>query len=312
MNAVYTSGLTKTFNGTGGCRDIDLAVATGKIFGLLGPNGAGKSTLVKTLLGLQAPTGGTAQVLGYPPGTKAALARIGYLPELFRYHDWLEGRELLKVHGQLYRMAPSDIAKRIPEVLELVGLTGKEKQKIRTYSKGMQQRMGLACALLPDPDLLFLDEPTSALDPIGRKDVRSLLRYLKDQGTTIFLNSHLLSEVEMVCDQIGIIHNSRLVVSGSFEDLCAGPARLAVKIHGGHKPLTLPEGWDLKALREGIQILTGTVPDREAIADLVSMLAKEGYRIYEVKEEQNSLEELFVYWVNRQEEVGGMSNGADS
>lgn len=312
MTAVQTLGLTKTFNGTGGCRDIDLEVYQGEIFGLLGPNGAGKSTLVKTLLGLQVPTAGKALVLGHPPGAKPALARIGYLPELFRYHDWLGGEDLLRLHGELYRMSTGDIDRRIPEVLELVGLTGREKQKIKTFSKGMQQRVGIACALLPDPDLLFLDEPTSALDPIGRKEVRNLLRYLKDQGKTIFLNSHLLSEVENVCDRIGIIHNSRLVISGTFEDLRQGSISVAVKLRGGHKPISLPQGWDLKSIREGIQLLTGTVPHREAIADLVTVLAEEGFRIYEVREEKNSLEDLFVYWVRRQDEAGGMNIGTDS
>lgn len=305
MIAIETDGLTKVFNNSGGCRDINLVITGGQIFGLLGPNGAGKSTLVKALLGFQTPTSGRARVLGRPPGDKVALGRIGYLPELFRYHDWLSGADLLQVHGQLYRMSALEIRKRIPEVMELVGLKGKEKQKVKTYSKGMQQRIGLACALLPKPELLFLDEPTSALDPIGRKDVRNILHFLRDQGTTIFLNSHLLSEVEAVCDRFGIINNSRLIVSGSLEELREGRFGVSIRIGSGPRPKCLPEDWRIEPTDEGLQLLTGRVYNRETTANIVAALVREGFKVYEVKEASQSLEDIFVYWVNRQASDGG-------
>lgn len=312
MLVIDTKDLTKTFNGAGGCREINLEVARGQVFGLLGPNGAGKSTLVKTLLGLQRPTGGQAKVLGHPPGTRAALARVGYLPELFRYHDWLSGEDLLQVHGKLYRLPGASISRRIPEVLELVGLQGKGWQKVKTYSKGMQQRIGLACALMPDPELLFLDEPTSALDPIGRKEVRDLLRFLKERGTTVFLNSHLLSEVETVCDQIGIINNSRLVVSGAFAKLQAGPLQATITLSWGRQPVQLPEIWHQQKGPGSRAVITGPVEDEQAIARLISQLVQQGAQIYEVRQDKRSLEDLFVYWVSQQGAEGGGCYGANS
>ena len=311
MLAILTKELTKTFNGSGGCQEINLELARGHVFGLLGPNGAGKSTLVKTLLGLQRPTGGRAEVLGHPPGARAALARTGYLPELFRYHDWLSGEDLLRVHGSLYRLPGASISRRIPEVLELVGLKGKGRQKVKTYSKGMQQRIGLACALMPDPELLFLDEPTSALDPIGRREIRDLLRFLKERGTTVFLNSHLLSEVETVCDQIGIINNSRLVVSGSFAELQAGPLQATITLGWSGQPAQLPENWHQQKCSGPRIVLNGPVEDEQALARLVGQLVRQGALIYEVRQEKRSLEDLFVYWVSQRAE-GGACHGTNS
>ena len=207
---LQTEHLTKIYQQKVGCQDICLSVPEGQIFGFLGPNGAGKSTLVKTLVGLLFPTSGTAHLLGQPLGNLEARKRIGFLPENFRYHDWLTGYELLSFHATLHQMSVVLKKQRIPEILTLVGLAGKERQKVHTYSKGMQQRLGIACALVADPDLIFLDEPTSALDPLGRREVRTIILKLKQAGKTIFLNSHLLSEVAMICDRVAIIKQGQL------------------------------------------------------------------------------------------------------
>jgi len=206
---IETFNLTKLYGNKFGCQDICLSVSEGQVFGFLGPNGAGKSTLVKMLMGLITPTSGEARLLGKPLGDLEARKRIGFLPENFRYQEWLTGYELLSFHADLYKLPPGVKAARIKEVLAMVGLTGREGHRIRTYSRGMQQRIGLASALLPDPDLLFLDEPTSALDPLGRKEVRGIIRRLKSLGKTVFLNSHLLSEVEMICDRVRMLSTAR-------------------------------------------------------------------------------------------------------
>lgn len=172
MFILETKNLTKVYPAGGGCFDITLAVEQGEVFGLLGPNGAGKSTFVKMLVGLLRPTGGEGRLLGLPLRLPAARRQVGYLPENFRYHDWMSTRELLEFHGALHGLDHREICTRIPEVLSMVNLRGVEGQLVRTFSKGMQQRLGLAVALLPGPRLLFLDEPTSALDPIGRKEIQ--------------------------------------------------------------------------------------------------------------------------------------------
>jgi len=202
---IETINLSKIYENDKGCRDINIAVPKGEIYGFLGPNGAGKSTFIKTIVGLLFPTSGTARILGRPIGDIEAKKKIGYLPELFKYQEWMTGLDLLSFHSALYKLDKKAAAIKIEEVLEIVNLKGAEKSKIGTYSKGMQQRIGIASALLCDPELLFLDEPTSALDPIGRKEVRDIMVELKNRGKTVFLNSHLLSEVEMVCDSAAII-----------------------------------------------------------------------------------------------------------
>ncbi|WP_297421971.1 ABC transporter ATP-binding protein [Clostridium sp.] len=220
---IETSHLTKQFNGKGGFKDISLSIKEGEVFSFLGKNGAGKSTFIKTLLGLLKLTDGKAEVLGKPIGDVDARKKIGYLPELFQYHSWLTGYELLTFHGKLYKMSSLEIKKRIPEVLQIVGLSGHENKKIKEYSKGMQQRIGLGCAIISDPLLLFLDEPTSALDPVGRKQVRDIILNLKKQGKTIFLNTHLLSEVELISDRIAILDKGKIQKIGTIKELLHSP-----------------------------------------------------------------------------------------
>jgi ABC-2 type transport system ATP-binding protein len=196
--AIRTRGLRKVFSGKVAVRNLTLDVPRGEVFGFLGPNGAGKSTSVKMLLGLVFPTSGEAEILGRPPGDAKGRRKVGFLPEHFRFYDWLTSAELLELHGRLYGMSQSALRERIPALLDLVGLTPHRDKRLQDFSKGMLQRIGLAQALLNDPELIFLDEPTSGLDPLGRRMVRDIIKAQRDRGATVLLNSHLLGEVEIV------------------------------------------------------------------------------------------------------------------
>jgi ABC-2 type transport system ATP-binding protein len=215
--ALSVSGLAKNYGPVHALTGVDLEVGEGELVGLLGPNGAGKSTLVKIACGLVTPTKGSAAVCGAPAGSVAAHRELGYLAELFRFPDWCTAQELLELHQRLAE-SEGGAAERA-ELLELVGLPEAGGRRIGTMSKGMQQRLGLAQALIGAPKLLLLDEPTSALDPAGRRTVRALLEELRSRGTSVLLNSHLLSEVELVCDRVAIIARGELVAAGTPAEL---------------------------------------------------------------------------------------------
>ena len=200
---------------------LNLEVRRGEVFGFLGPNGAGKTTTMNVLLGFVNATGGSAELFGVNVREPIARQRIGYLPELTYYYKFLTAEELLRFYGKIFGIASAELEKRIDHVLRLVELEHARKRLIRTYSKGMQQRVGLAQALINDPDLLILDEPTSGLDPLGRMKVREIIQRLRDEGKTVFFSSHELGEVETVCDRVGILHEGRLQVEGRVSDLTA-------------------------------------------------------------------------------------------
>jgi ABC-2 type transport system ATP-binding protein len=227
---IQTTELRKTFGAKVAVSDLTIQVPRAEVFGFLGPNGAGKSTAVKMLLGLVRPDGGEARVLGHPPGHTPTLARIGFLPEHFRFHEWLQATEFLDLHGKLYGMSAEARRKRIPEVLELVGLIEHSRRQLSGFSKGMLQRIGLAQALLNEPDLVILDEPTSALDPFGRILVRGIIRELKARGTTVFLNSHLLGEVEATCDRVSFIREGVVLRTLSLHDLQSENLRVELRV----------------------------------------------------------------------------------
>ena len=303
--AIETRGLRKVYGDRVALADLSITVAYGEVFGFLGPNGAGKTTAVKMLVGLIRPTAGDGRVLGYPLGDHRARRQIGYLPELFRFHDWLTAEELLDLHGQLYGLSRAERRRRIPEVLELVGLTEAARRRVRTYSKGMQQRIGIAQALLAAPRLVILDEPTSALDPLGRRDVRDLIRRLRADGVTVFLNSHLLSEVEAVCDRVAFVNHGRVIAIGPLDELLRG--ELVVEFRLG----ALPDG-TLAALERIVQVedvrsgehpvLIARAPDETTIARAVDLLVAAGVPVYGVIPERRSLEDLFVRLVEDQEQ----------
>ena len=305
-NVIETWNLSKQYNGTGGCKEITLQVPRGSVFGFLGQNGAGKSTFVRTMLGLLHPTGGKATMLGHNIGTVESRKKVGYLPELFRYPDWLTGRQLLEHHAEICGLSRSERKKVIRDVLELVGMAGREQERIRGYSKGMQQRIGLACALLSDPELIFLDEPTSALDPIGRKEVRELIASLRDQGKTIFLNSHLLSEMETVCDFVGIIHRSELVVQGEWRKLSTVRPQLEITLEvPAGRTLAWPSflsDFRLVRKQDSREVWLAELDREESVPALLEALIAGGIAVYEVTRKQQSLEEVFLYWIKRKEE----------
>jgi ABC-2 type transport system ATP-binding protein len=296
--AVETRGLRKVYRGSVAVADLTLDIRQGEVFGLLGPNGAGKTTSVKMLMGLVRPTAGSARLLGRPLGDREAKRRIGFLPELFRFHDWLTGAELLDFHGKLYGMSAAERRRRIAEVLDLVGLERRAAEPVRSYSKGMQQRAGLAQALLNDPDLVFLDEPTSALDPLGRLEVRNIIRTLREAGKTVVLNSHLLSEVEMVCDRVAIVIRGQVAAVGPIRELVG--EELAVELvidscRNDAETLLARYGTVRDVVADGPerQKVRLEVHDDDAIAAVIGELVRAGVRVYAATPIQATLEELF-------------------
>src|SRR5438309_5484118 len=228
--AIRTRGLRKVFSGKVAVRNLTLDVPRGEVFGFLGPNGAGKSTSVKILLGLVFPTGGEAQILGRPVGDVKTRSQVGFLPEHFRFYDWLTPAELLKLHGRLYGMSHAKLRERVPVLLDLLGLMPHRDKRLRDFSKGMLQRIGLAQALLNEPDLIFLDEPTSGLDPVGRRLVRDIIKAQRDRGATVFLNSHLLSEVEATCDRVAFIRAGEVIEVRDVSSFIEGRNQILVRV----------------------------------------------------------------------------------
>jgi ABC-2 type transport system ATP-binding protein len=284
-------GLRKSYAGTVALDGLDLRVEKGEVFGLLGPNGAGKTTTIKLLLGLTRPTGGRGTLLGLPLGSRAARRRTGYLPELFRYPAWLSAAEVLRLHCQLAGLPHSGWRAETVRALRTVGLSDRAGDRVSTFSKGMQQRLGLGVALLGEPELVILDEPTSALDPLGREDVRGIIRGARDRGATIILNSHMLGEVERLCDRVAIILRGRVVASGGLRQMLGAPSvRLRVT--------RLPEAPALLARfgsvsSDGDWLVLHAI-DAERIPELVAMLVAAGGRVHAVELVQRSLEDLFL------------------
>jgi ABC-2 type transport system ATP-binding protein len=296
--AIHTVDLTKRFSGTVALAGLSMTVPRGEVFGFLGPNGAGKTTAVKLLLGLLAPTSGEAWVLGQPAGDLGTRRRIGYLPELFRYQSWLSAREVLALHCELAPLPRSTWKEEIDNTLATVGLADRGGDRVGTFSKGMQQRLGLGVALLGKPELVFLDEPTSALDPVGRHDVRGIIRDLAARGTAVFLNSHLLSEVEQVCDRVAVVDHGRVIAGGTMEELLTGSA-VRVRVTGlaadGHKSLEPFGPMDV----EGEQITFTKLP-ADRVPELVSEMVKLGGRVYEVVPRHQTLEDRFLQLLNEE------------
>ncbi|MEG9295665.1 ABC transporter ATP-binding protein [Mangrovibacillus sp. Mu-81] len=310
MSIIQTNSLTKTYNGKGGISDVTLSVGEGIVYGFLGPNGSGKSTFVRTLLGLLHPTSGDGYILGEPIGTTKSREQVGYLPELFRYPDWLTGKQLLESHAELCRLPVRKRKKRIEEVVELVGMTGRENGRISGFSKGMSQRIGLACAILNDPKVVFLDEPTSALDPIGRKDVRNLMLYLRDQGKTVFLNSHLLYEVESVCDHVSIVHQGEMVVQGPWRDLMMSDAQVEVVTDQSIDvplPSFLKNHQKVKE-KEGRTRWLFQLESESDTSEIIHYFSANQVDIYEVKPITPHLEDVFMHWVNQKKENAYVDN----
>jgi ABC-2 type transport system ATP-binding protein len=291
--AIHCVELSKHFGRTVALAGLSMTVPRGEVFGFLGPNGAGKTTAVKLLLGLLDPSGGEGWLLGRPMGEVAVRRRVGYLPELFRYQPWLSAGEVLRLHSELARLPRAAWRAETDRVLDLVGLADRAGDRVGTYSKGMQQRLGLAASLLGTPELVFLDEPTSALDPVGRYDVRKVIHHLRDQGTAVFLNSHLLTEVEMVCDRVAMVDRGRVIATGTLDELLGGRAcRVRVTGLDVRQRQSLAERFG-RADDDGEWIVfRGLEPER--VPDVVGEIVRLGGRVYAVEPRHETLEDRFL------------------
>ena|SRR5438105_12637383 len=301
--AIRTRGLRKVFGDKVAVQGLTLDVPRGEVFGFLGPNGAGKSTSIKMLLNLVAPTAGTASVLGCPTGDVSTRRRVGFLPEHFRFYDWLTGSELLDLHGRLYGMTHDQLRERVPALLELVGLTPHRGKQLRDFSKGMLQRIGLAQALLNDPELIFLDEPTSGLDPVGRRLVRDIIKQQRERGATVLLNSHLLSEVEITCDRVAFIKHGEVLETRELNSLLE--EQTVVHIRAAKVCPNLLAGLEKWASSVALkdELLTVSVAGSDAIPEIIRYLAANGADVYECTPQRLSLEERFLQIVGSEGEL---------
>ena len=302
MEAIHTVDLTKTYRiGTFNKKNIpalekvSLDVQQGEIFGLLGPNGAGKTTFVKLLLSIVHPTSGEATVLGHPLGQRSIKESCGYLPENHRYPAFLTAMNTLIFFGRLNGLPESKLRSRAHDLLEIVGLKDWANVKTKRFSKGMLQRLGLAQALINEPKILFLDEPTDGVDPIGRKEIRDLLLNLKSRGTTIFLNSHLLSEIELVCDKVAILNKGQVVRAGTIAEMTTTKLSYVIQ-------LSAPLSEDLRVeLEQSLYTfvhsngtLTVTLRDKTELNAIIDKIRAKGFGIEGMTQQKTSLEDTFI------------------
>ena len=301
--AIETEALRKVFGDHAAVKGLTLQVSQGEVFGFLGPNGAGKTTSMKMLLGLVAPTSGTASLLGAPIGDRQTLARVGFLPEHFRFQEWLTASEFLTLHGELLGMDKQSLKRRQDELLERVGLSDYRNKLLRTFSKGMLQRVGLAQSLLNQPALVFLDEPTSGLDPVGRRLVRDVIHELRDTGTCVFLNSHLLSEIEVTCDRVAFIRHGEVVRTLELSSLEGNQSLVTIRTKSlTPEQVSNMERWGRDIRAEDGQV-TLTVRDETQIPEINRYLVAQGVDVYAITPARRSLEEIFIETVG---EDGGL------
>jgi ABC-2 type transport system ATP-binding protein len=301
--AIRAHKLRKTYGRKAAVHGLTLEVRRGEVFGFLGPNGAGKTTSIKMLLGLAAPSSGSAEVLGRPIGDANVRARIGFLPEHFRFHDWLTAEEFLRLHGKLHKMELWRLKERAPKLLDLVGLRAHRNKKLREFSKGMLQRIGLAQALINDPELIFLDEPTSGLDPLGRRLVRDIIQDQRARGATVFLNSHLLSEIEITCDRVAFIKHGEVIELRELQSLIEGQITVELRCKN-LSPETI-EGlsqWS-SYVRAGGESLTLNLPGETALPEITRYLIARGADVYSITPQRLSLEELFIQIIGTDAEL---------
>jgi ABC-2 type transport system ATP-binding protein len=291
--AVWCSGLRKRYRRQMAVDDVSFAVDRGEVMGLLGPNGAGKTSVIKILLGLVRPDAGEVLLLGQPARNPDARARVGYLPELFRYQPWLTAAEVLALHVRLAGATVPDQERR--ECLAIVGLADRADDRVGGFSKGMQQRLGLAVALVARPELVILDEPTSALDPIGRVDVRDLLLSLKERNVAVLLNSHLIGEVERVCDRVVILDKGRVAASGTLPELL-GRRELRLRLDGvsAQAEARLAAAGRLTRSGNAFTVALPAEPDTTTVPDLVADLVGLGVRVHAVEPTRISLEDRLL------------------
>ena len=296
--AVDLSHVRKVYRGgVEALRGIKMDARRGEVFGLLGPNGAGKSTLVKIMLTVVRATKARGTILGAPIGTKSTLEKVGYLPEKHRFPEYLTGRQAIEFSGAMCRMPRAACRVRTGELLALVGMTDWADRKVSTYSKGMMQRIGIAAAMVNDPDLVVLDEPTDGVDPIGRRDIRDVLVRIRERGVCVFLNSHLLSELEMVCDRVAILVQGSVAAQGTIDELTAESRRYELVIRGTPPPWCEEGGLRVETDADGRQALLAPQIDVEGLQPVIDRLRSDDVEIVSIEQVRESLEDLFMRYV---------------
>jgi ABC-2 type transport system ATP-binding protein len=295
---IETDELRKRYGAVNALKGVTLSVNRGEIFGLLGQNGAGKSTLIKILLGIVKKTDGDAQLLGEPAGRAGIRNRVGYLPEDHQFPQYHTAASMLDFYGQLYGLGRSDRRRKAEEVLDIVGIRKRMDYKIRTYSKGMKQRLGIAQAIFHDPDVIFLDEPTDGVDPVGRKELRELFEQLRDQGRTLFVNSHLLGEVELMCDRVAILQRGEMMRQGTVAELTRQEGRYVIGLANGELPSREIEamGFKVTAADGRWEIVMG---DPNNIDRVLALLSERGLKLRHLVEKKQTLEDVFVSMVDQ-------------
>lgn len=303
MEAIVVEHLTKVYksmwpwqSSSTVLSDVSLSVRRGEIFGFLGHNGAGKTTTMKILLGLLKLTSGRVEVLGAPAGDVAIHSRIGYLPESPYFYDYLTAEEFLEFYGRLAGMPSGSIRNRVPPLLEQVGLKDARHRPLRKFSKGMLQRIGLAQALIQDPELVILDEPMSGLDPMGRKEVRDLILGLRDQGKTVMFSTHILSDVEMICDRVGILVKGKMLALGKVEELVGGHIAQSVEVVCDRvvgAEIDTVRRLAMRILQSGTRCLM-VFPGPDCLEEALAALQRAGAKLVSIIPHKGSLEEIFV------------------
>ncbi len=307
MATIETRSLSKVYVTSFGKKkvralnELNLTIEKGTIFGMLGPNGAGKTTLVKLLLQIIFPTFGTARLLDTDINDYHLKKKIGYLPENHKYPPYLSGGAVLKYFGKLSNINGLDLDKKIDELLELVNLSKWKKAKVKTYSKGMMQRLGLAQALINDPELIFLDEPTDGVDPIGRKEIRDILLELKSRSKTIFLNSHLLSEVELITDRVGILNKGKLLREGTVRELTEKKEEYKITVSDNESELTGYSDKNIIITKSNSGSYSVKVDDIRTMNLLVDKLRNDSVLIKEIVLQKDTLEEMFISLISEEE-----------
>ncbi len=300
LSKTYTNGLFRRQK-IAALRDFSLEVQSGQIFSLLGPNGAGKTTFIKILLSLAFPTSGKAAILGHALPNVRIRAKTGYLPENHRYPGYMTGEQVLRFFGALSEVPAHILKSRIVPLMELVGISKWRNLKVKKYSKGMMQRLGLAQALINDPEVIFLDEPTDGVDPVGRKEIRDILTNLKGQGKTIFLNSHLLSEVELISDRVAILDKGQLLTTGTVDELTTSSTHYRIGVEGTvpQSVLTEATAMVINARQDG-DTLTAELKSTGELNRMIDLLRRNEILITSVSKHKSSLEESFINLIKRE------------
>jgi len=302
-SAIETNQLRKVFGDYAAVKGLTLQVMQGEVFGFLGPNGAGKTTSMKMLLGLVAPTSGSGSLLGKTIGNRDVMSRVGFLPEHFRFQEWLTAEEFLLLNGELLNMKKGDLRQRMDELLERVGLSDFRHKQLKTFSKGMLQRIGLAQALLNRPALVFLDEPTSGLDPVGRRLVRDVIHEVRAQGMSVFLNSHLLSEIEVTCDRVAFIRHGEVARVLELSSLSADQTSVTICVSNfSAESLSGLSQWGKDIQMDG-EFIHMIIPNDSVLPEITRYLVAQHAEVYAITPNRMSLEDIFIETVG---EDGGL------